>query len=113
MSTKPTPDFTQLTATFLDLWQKQLVATFNDPGIVGAMLENVCAHANTAQTGAGYETVSGKKSARTAAASVPQHGNDELRQLKSRVAALEKRIAALESGAKKPSRRAAKTTKRK
>ena len=93
-------DIESLARRFLDLWQEQLAAMAANPEFAGSA-ERILNAFKPGQTerAAGDSPGSSDDAFRTAAARVsPDARDDAIRRLERRLAALEKRLTALESG---------------
>jgi hypothetical protein len=94
-----TGDFDRLARRYLDLWQSQLAGLATDPALT-EQIARLFATANAqmaailqANQGAPHAPAPGPASA----AAAPQHGADDLGELRKRLAALEARVAKLEA----------------
>jgi ubiquinone biosynthesis protein UbiJ len=93
-------EFDRLARRYLDLWQNQLSGIAGDQALT-EQIARLFAAAN-AQVAAVLQVAQGVPHAASppgtaSAAASPQHGADDLGELRKRVAALETRLAALES----------------
>lgn len=104
---KPGPegDFDRLARRYLDLWQNQLSGLASDQALT-EQIARLFAAANAQVASAIQAAQGGPHAASTpssgttgsaSAAAAPQHGADDVGELRKRVAALEQRIAELES----------------
>jgi hypothetical protein len=98
--TAETGDFDRLARRYLDLWQSQLAGLAADQALT-EQIARLFAAANAqmaailkANQGAPHAPASGPASV----AAAPQHGADDLGELRKRLAALEARVAELEAG---------------
>ena len=98
-------DFDRLARRYLDLWQSQLAGVAGDPSLTD-QIARLFAAANTqiastlqATQGAPHapDTASRSAAGTASAAASSRHGPDDVGELRQRVAALEQRIAQLES----------------
>jgi hypothetical protein len=98
-------EFDQLARRYLDLWQSQLSGLTADPALTeqiarlfAAANAQVASVIQAAQAGSHAATRTPSAASGTAPAAAPSgHGADDLDELRKRVAALEARIARLES----------------
>jgi len=93
-------EFDRLARRYLDLWQSQLSGMAGDQALT-EQIARLFAAAN-AQVAAVLQAAQGASYAApsagtTSAAASPQHGADDMGELRKRVAALETRLAELES----------------
>jgi hypothetical protein len=111
------PDLRALARRYVELWQDQVAASATDPELTGALTRllelaggNLAASAHLWQTlwpappAAPRDQPVPAPAGSAPAAAAPADGGGHLEQLALRVAALEERLAALESGADRPRR---------
>jgi hypothetical protein len=93
-TSKNSPD--AMAKAFMDLWQKQLSATFNDPKMTEAMLTNM---QNMQDSMSAFSLGMGNnesQSADTTSAGLSEHRDATLERIERRLEAIEQRLAALE-----------------
>ena len=92
-------DIESLARRFLDLWQEQVAAMAADPEFVNSAERALGAFTPRHEEGAaGEPSGTSQEAAGTSAAAVsPDVGDDGLRRVERRIAALEDRLAALEA----------------
>lgn len=89
---KESPDISALVRRYLDLWQQHLTQTANDPDLAAERMMD-----SFRWFGASGQIADADGS--TSSAPPPDGGRDDLRKLARRVAALERRLAAVEGQA--------------
>jgi hypothetical protein len=114
------PDLSALAKRYVDLWQDQLIALAAHPELAEGLARMLAAFpfpsvtwppaAGTAPSHNGHASSAAPRTAPAAAA--PGGGDQQLRQLARRLAALEERLSRLETGAAGSGQRARKKPRR-
>ncbi len=100
----PSGEFDRLARRYLDLWQNQLSGLAADPAVteqiarlLAAANAQVASVIQAAQSGPDASTAASPTPGTAPPAAASRHGADDLDELRRRMAALEERVAELES----------------